>query len=37
MKTKIKQDCERKYLRGCRGCPAIGICSKIAKEDKNAS
>jgi len=31
---KIKTDCERRILRGCRGCPAIGICKKSAKKAK---
>jgi hypothetical protein len=29
--------CERKQLRGCRGCVAIGKCSQIAKKAKGVT
>lgn len=31
---KIKNDCERRHLRGCRGCPFIGQCIKQNKGSK---
>jgi hypothetical protein len=34
MKGKIKQDCERRHLMGCRGCPALGLCAQKEKEAK---
>ena len=34
MKSKITTDCQRRILRGCAGCPALGLCSQIAKKAK---
>jgi hypothetical protein len=31
---KIKADCERRHLRGCRGCVALATCAASARRVK---
>lgn len=31
---KLKNDCDRRHLRGCRGCVALGSCASAARRMK---
>ena len=31
---KLKNDCDRRHLRGCRGCVALGTCASAARRMK---